>query len=484
MNLLDPAKFGERIFCGTWEAAAESHPLQEPATDEPIFKLGHASPADVKKSAAAARQAQLKWVKLPRKERAAVFAKAAELLESHGAELTPLLMRESGSIGPKIGVELEMAAGICREAAAMINQPYGLMLPADNGRLSLARRVAHGVVGVISPFNFPLILSMRAVAPALAAGNTVVLKPDLRTPMLGGFLIARVFEEAGLPAGCLHVLPGAAAVGEAMCTDPNIAMISFTGSTNVGRRVGELAGKHLKKVTLELGGKNCLVILEDADVAVAASNAAWGAYLHQGQICMATGLVFVHEKIYEPFLAALIEKARHLPVGDPASGQVALGPIIDRKQAERVHALVSDTIAAGAKLEAGGTHEGSFYKPTVLTGVKPGMRSFDEEVFGPVASVIKFKDESEVVALATRSEYGLSLGVITRDTGRGLALAEQIPTGIVHINDQTVGDDPTIPFGGRGASGNGGRHGGPANWEEFAQWQWVTIDAAAHPYPF
>jgi benzaldehyde dehydrogenase (NAD) len=199
---------------------------------------------------------------------------------------------------------------------------------------------------------------------------------------------------------------------------------------------------------------------------------------------MTTGLVFVHNKIYDAVVSALVEKAKHLRVGDPSTSQVALGPIIDHAQLERIHGIVSDTLAAGAKLEAGGTHQGPFYKPTVLTGVKPGMRSFDEEVFGPVASVVRFEDEDEVVDLATRTEYGLTLGVITRDVSRGLKLAERIPTGIVHINDQTVGDDPTIPFGGRGASGNGGRHGGPANWEEFAQWQWVTIDAAAHAYPF
>ena len=484
MNLIDLPSIERRLFSSGWPEASESQPVLNPATGNTLFQLGYASPLNVTDAARQARAAQRDWVQRPRKEREAVFRKAADLFESHAADVTPLLIEESGSIGPKIGVEVEMAAGICRDAAAMINQPRGLMLPADHGRISIARRVPHGVVGVISPFNFPLILSIRAVAPALAAGNTVVLKPDVRTPILGGFLIARIFEEAGLPPDCLHVLPGGAAVGEAICMDPNIAMVSFTGSTNVGRRVGELAGKHLKKVTLELGGKNSLIILDDADVDIAASNAAWGCYLHQGQICMTTGLVFVHDAVYDLFLKALVEKAKHLPVGDPASGTVALGPIIDGKQVARIHSIVSDTIAAGATLEAGGTHEGPFYRPTVLTGVTPGMRSFDEEVFGPVASVIRFKDDEELIALAGRTEYGLTLGVITKDISRGLALAERIPTGIVHINDQTVGDDPTIPFGGRGASGNGGRHGGPANWEEFTQWQWLTIDAAAHAYPF
>ncbi len=484
MNLLDPQLFEGRVFTGSWSQTAHSAAVLEPATGERLYAVGDTTASEVSSAAQAARLAQPAWAALPHKARAAVFHKAAALFAEHAEAITPTLMRESGSIAPKIGVELEMAAGICREAAAMCTQPRGLVLPADGSRLSLARRVPHGVVGVISPFNFPLILSIRAVAPALAAGNAVVLKPDLRTPVLGGFLIARVFEEAGLPAGCLQVLPGGAAAGEALCTDPAIAMVSFTGSTAVGRRVGELAGRHLKKVTLELGGKNALVILDDADPAIAASNAAWGAFLHQGQICMTAGLIFVHDAVYDSVLAALVEKAKHLPVGDPATGHVALGPVIDARQATRIQAIVSDTIAAGARLEAGGDHVGPFYKPTVLSGVKPGMRSFNEEVFGPVASVVRFKTDDELVALATQTDYGLSLGVITQDISRGLALSQRIPTGIVHINDQTVGDEPSAPFGGFGASGNGGRHGGPANWEEFAQWQWVTIDSAAHAYPF
>ena len=366
----------------------------------------------------------------------------------------------------------------------MVTQPGGLLLPSDGGRISLARRVPHGVVGIISPFNFPLILSIRAVAPALAAGNTVVLKPDPQTPIAGGYLMARIFEEAGLPMDCLQVLPGGADVGQAMCADPGIAMISFTGSTSAGRGVGELAGRHLKKVTLELGGKNRLIILDDADVELAASCAAWGSYLHQGQICMTTGLILAHEKIAAKLTELMVAKATHLPVGDPASQQVALGPLISERQRDRVHGIVQDSVQQGAHLAAGGTYDRLFYKPTVLTGVKPGMRAFEEEVFGPVASIVSFSSEDEAVELANRTEYGLSLGVISSSVGRAMALANRIPTGLLHINDQTVADEPHVPFGGRGASGNGGRHGGPANWEEFTQWQWVTIKDTAPRYPF
>jgi len=358
------------------------------------------------------------------------------------------------------------------------------MLPTDPGRISMARRVPRGVVGVISPFNFPLILSARAVAPALAVGNAVVLKPDPRTVLSGGFVLALLFAAAGLPGGVLQVLPGGADVGEAMCSDPNISMISFTGSSHAGRKVGEVAGRHLKKVQLELGGKNVVIVLDDADLDSAASAIAFGAWFHQGQICMTTGTVLAHEKIAEALTEKLVAKATHLPVGDPASGQVALGPIINRSQVERIHRIVTDTVAAGATLAAGGAFEGPYYRPTVLTGVKPGMRSFKEEVFGPVASIVTFSSDDEAVALATDNEYGLSAGVFSASVGRAMVIGNRLQTGLLHINDQTVADEPHVPFGGTGASGNGTRIGGPANWEEFTHWQWVTIKDKPGGYPF
>jgi len=337
---------------------------------------------------------------------------------------------------------------------------------------------------VISPFNFPLLLSMRSTAPALAVGNAVVLKPDPQTAVTGGFFIARAFEDAGLPAGVLQVLPGAADAGEAMCTDPHIRMIAFTGSTAAGRRVGELAGRHLKKVALELGGKNSLIILEDADLDRAASNVAWGAYFHQGQICMATGRVLVHGSIAGELTRRLVAKAHQLPVGDPMTGQVALGPIINERQRDRVHAIVQDAVKEGATLEAGGTYDRLFYKPTVLSGVRPTMRAFREEVFGPVASIIAFHTDDEAIAIANDTEYGLSTAVISRAIGRAMAICERLQSGIVHINDQTVADDASNPFGGRGASGNGGAMGGPADLDEYTQWRWITVQDEPPAYPF
>ncbi len=474
-----------KVFTGRWQMArGGTREVIEPATGKVLTEVGFADAEDVREAAKAAAVAQVEWANTPADQRAAVLRRASQLLEAHADSLRPWIVRETGSIPPKADFELQMVIGILLEAAAIATQPPGLMLPSGPKRMSFARRVPHGVVGVISPFNAPLILSSRAVAPALALGNAVVLKPDPQTPVTGGFILARLFEAAGLPAGLLHVLPGDAAVGEAMIADPDIAMISFTGSTAAGRKVGQLASQHLKKVTLELGGKNSTIVLDDADLDVAASSAAWGAYLHQGQICMATGTVLAQRRIARDLTERLVAKAKNLPVGDPSAGQVALGPVISGRQLERIDGIVKDAVAKGAVLRAGGTYEKLFYSPTVLEGVRPDMRVYKEEVFGPVLSVLTFDTDEEAIAMSNATEYGLSTGVITQSVERAMAFTAKLKTGIIHINDQTVADEPWVPFGGRGASGNGGRHGGIANWEEFTQWQWVTIQDRATPYPF
>jgi len=474
-----------KVFTGTWSVPkGGTREVIEPATGKVLTTVGWADAEDVRAAAKAAAAAQVEWAATPPDQRAAVIRRAAQLLEAHADALRPWIVRETGGIPPKADFEIHFVTNILIEAAAIATQPPGQMLPSSAKRMSFARRVPHGVVGVISPFNFPLILSTRAVAPALALGNAVLLKPDPQTPVTGGFILARLFEAAGLPPGLLQVLPGGAAAGEAMITDPDVRMISFTGSTATGRRVGELASRHLKKVTLELGGKNSTIVLDDADLDVAASSVAWSAYLHQGQICMATGTVLAHRKVARDLTERLVEKAKKLPVGDPNAGQCALGPLINERQLERVEGIVKDAVAKGAVLRVGGTYDKLFYQPTVLEEAKPGMRVLEEEVFGPVVAVVPFDTDEEAIALANGTEYGLSTGVITQSLERAMHFASKLKSGIIHVNDQTVGDEPWVPFGGTGASGNGGRHGGAANWEEFTQWQWVTIQDRATPYPF
>jgi benzaldehyde dehydrogenase (NAD) len=484
-NFLDAGRWHGRAFFADWQTTIGGvADVRDPATGAIIAAVGVAGAADIARAAAEARAAQKAWAKTLPTERARILSKAADILEANAAELIPWIMQESGSIQPKAGIEIEHGALFIRHAATLATQPTGLLLPTMDNRVNYARRVPHGVVGVISPFNFPLVLSVRAIAAALALGNTVVHKPDPRTPITGGIIIARIFEEAGLPQGVLHIVPGGAEAGEALCTDPNIAMVSFTGSAKAGARVGELCGKHLKKVQLELGGKNAIVVLDDADLDIAASNCAWGAFLHQGQICMATGLIIAHEIVVGGITERLVGKATHLPVGDPSSGQVALGPIISDGQVAAIQKIVDDAVAKGAKLLAGGRADGRYYQPTVLSGVKPGMLAFEEEIFGPVACIVSFKTDAEAVELANMSDYGLAAGVISANFGRAMALGEQLNVGQLHINDQTVNGGPFAPFGGRGKSGNGTRIGGPADIEEFTQWQWISTKEQATPYPF
>jgi benzaldehyde dehydrogenase (NAD) len=456
----------------------------EPATGQTLCTVGIANASDVATATRSAVAAQKAWVAVPPRDKATILRRAGDLFQQHFDELALYCTRETGAILPKGQHEVREAITICHLAAALPMQSQGHVLPSVPGRSSIARRVPHGVVGVISPFNFPLILTLRAVAPALAAGNAVIVKPDTRTPVSGGLMIARIFAEAGLPKDLLQILPGDAEAGEALVTDPLVPMIAFTGSPAVGRRIGELAGKHLKKVSLELGGANNLIILEDADLDIAASNAAWGAWLHQGQICMASNHIYVHSSIAAQLTQRLVAKATHLPVGDGASGQVALGPLIDTKQRDRVHAMVQDSVKAGAKLEAGGTFDGLFYKPTVLSGIKPGMRVFDEETFGPVANIITFDTDEEVIALANHNTGSLASAIISPSMGRAMAMGQQLKSGMVHINDQTVNDDCVNPFGGPGIAGNGTSVGGPADIEEYTQWQWITVKDTAPAYPF
>jgi benzaldehyde dehydrogenase (NAD) len=483
--LLDGTTWQSKIYSSGWvDGSGEPYPVVSPSTGEQLGVMGRATPADVHQAAAAATAAQRDWAAAPYNQRAAVLRRAGDLWHANAEEITGWLMRETGSIGPFGGFQIMTSAEECYEAAALASAPYGELLRSMDPRLSLARRVPVGVVGVIAPFNVPTILSIRAVAPALALGNAVLLKPDPRTAVAGGAILAEIFAQAGLPDGLLHVLPGGADVGEALVTEPMVRVISFTGSTKAGRAVATLAAQHLKRVHLELGGNSALLVLDDVDVDAASSVGAWGSFAHQGQVCMAAGRHLVQAGIADDYIAALAARADHLPVGDPTTGTVALGPVIDAGQRDRIHAMVTGAVEAGARLAAGGTYEDLYYRPTVLADVPVTAPAYTEEVFGPVAPVVRFDSIDDVVRLAADTPYGLSLGILTRDVMRGLEIAERIPSGLVHINDQTINDEATIPFGGVQDSGTGARHGGAhANLDAFTDTQWVTVRGSLPQYP-
>jgi benzaldehyde dehydrogenase (NAD) len=487
MGLMDRETWDGKVFVGGgWVPGSDGdYAVVEPATGDELARMGKPSADDVAVATASAAAAQSAWAQTPYPARAAVLRKAGDLWTEHADEISWWNIREVGAIPPMAGFALHVAAQECYEAAALPSRAYGDLIPSEEPRLSLARRRPVGVVAVISPFNVPIILGIRSVAPALALGNSVILKPDPRTAVTGGVAIARIFEEAGLPAGVLQMLPGGPEVGESIIADPRVRVVSFTGSTAAGRRVGELAARYLTRAHLELGGNSALVVLPDANVDQAVTLAAFGSFFHQGEICMTTGRHIVHESLYDDYVERLAGKAAHLPVGNPATTEVALGPVIDAGQRDKIHGLVTASQNAGAKVVAGGDYEQLFYKATVLADVPLASPAFAEEVFGPVAPVVAYSSVDDAVRIAADTEYGLALGIVTRDIMRGLDVAEKIPSGIVHINDQTVSDEANIPFGGVGSSGTGARFGGPAaNVDAFTDTQWVTVRSEPPPYPF
>lgn len=484
MTFFDPSDWTGKLYSNGWQSAAKSAAVTEPATGDEIGRYGSASIDDLHRAAKVARDAQLAWQDVPADEKAEILRRAGDLFDSHAETVQHWLMREAGSGGGKAAFESGLVSSEFYLAAATAQMPYGQLLRSSKPRLSLSRRRPVGTVGVISPFNFPGILTARSVAPALALGNAVILKPDPRTAVSGGLVFAAILEEAGLPSGLFHVLPGGADIGIGLVEEPTVRVISFTGSTQAGRAVGEAAGRLLKRAHLELGGNNALVVLKDADVDAAASAGAWGSFLHQGQICMTTGRHLVHERVYDEYVERLADKAKQVPVGNPMEG-APLGPIIDGNQLRKIDAIVKETVSAGASLVAGGTHRDLFYDATVLADVSAEHRAFQDEIFGPVAPVTKYSSIDELVTLANSSDYGLSLGILSADPFAALELSERIPSGIIHINDQTVDDEAVAPFGGVGASGTGARFGGhEANIEAFTETQWVTVQSRIQQYPF
>jgi benzaldehyde dehydrogenase (NAD) len=486
-TLLTPAEvWSEKIYSSGWKKPGlGTTDVIEKATGAKLGEAGIASAEDISAAAAAARQAQKQWTRLTGPKRGDVLREVSRLLLAHSGEIADQLVRETGSIRAKAQWEVQITAREFLEAASLGSQPRGVLTATlEDGQQSSARRIPLGVIGIITPWNSPLILAARAVAPALAMGNAVILKPDVQTPIVGGVVFARLLEKAGLPNGLFHVLPGAAETGDALVKEPLINMISFTGSTRVGRQVGSIASGLLKRVSLELGGNNPYVVLDDADIEAAAGAGAWGSFFHQGQICLTAGRHIVHERIADAYVEALVKKAKALVVGNPLDEKVQVGPIVSERQAANVERIVTETIAKGAKLRSGGSRKGLFFEPTVISGVTPGMAAFDEEIFGPIAPITTFRNDEEAVALANATEYGLTAAVVSADLARAQRVADGIHSGVVHINDQTVLHGVYGPIGGVGISGNGFGHSTLTNADQFSEWQWITTRSQIPAYPF
>jgi acyl-CoA reductase-like NAD-dependent aldehyde dehydrogenase len=462
---------------GKWVEASSGETFDDmnPYTGEVYARVPAGKRADATRAIEAAQEAFPKWAQTPPGKRRKIFLKAAEVMEEVG-----------GTIGISM-FQMNFVPGLYRMAAGAAYEVKGEIIPADHeNSFFMAIRQPAGVVACFAPFNVPYILGSRSFALPMAYGNTIVLKPSEEAPLTGGLLLAEIFEEAGLPEGVLNVITStredAADVGDEMIAHPAVRRISFTGSTEVGRIIGEKAGRHLKRAVLELGGKDPLIILADADLDYAVDAAAWGAFLHQGEICMSTERIIIEKKIADAFTEKLKERAESLPVGDPSNPAIAIGPLINQRAVEKVHAHVQEAVMAGAELVTGGQYDNLLYYPTIVADVKPDMRLFKEQTFGPVAPIVIVNDADEALRVANNSSYGLSSGILTHDFNRALDMAMRLETGMVHIGDQTVNDEPQVPFGGVKGSGYG-RFGGNAALDEFTELRWINVQRTPRTFP-
>ena len=459
------------------------------ATTEPLTAPGRPRPATVDEARQAANQAASafpRWSRIAPTERRAMLNRAADLLIDRVEVFADVISQEIGGTRQWSDLNCRLGASILREAAALTTQITGEQIPSDrHGTLSLAMRQPCGVVLSMAPWNAPIVLAVRGIAVPLACGNTVVLKASELCPRTHD-LIGTLLADAGVPDGVVRIVHNAEdeaePVVEALIAHPAVRRVNFTGSTRAGRVIAMLCARHLKKCLLELGGKAPLVVLDDADVGEAVRAAAYGAFFHQGQICMSTERLIVHDDVADAFVDGLRAHAERLIVGDPARPESRIGPMISEQAAQRVKALVDDAVARGARLVTGGRLRGAYLDATILDNVSPDMRVYYEETFGPVASVIRYADVDEAVSIANDTEYGLAASVFGRDVARALDIARRLETGICHINAATIQDEPQMPFGGVKASGYG-RFGGRAGIEEFTELRWITIQSGPQDYP-
>ena len=485
------AREAKQFIAGAWTGASGGATFEDrdPFTGDLVALVPAGGRPDAVRAIAAAAEAFPAWSQSPPAQRQAVFLKAADILESRRDEIVGLLARETGATFGFGMFQMSFVPGLLRQAAAAAYAPLGQIIPSDHpGTLAMGIRRPVGVVGAIAPWNAALILSARSIAAPLALGNTVVLKPSELSPVVGGLIWGEIFSEAGLPAGVLNIVthaPGdAGPIGDELVENPAVRRINFTGSTATGRRLAEAAGRHLKRVLLELGGFNPMIILADADLDYAVNAAAFGAFLHQGQICMSARRVIVERPIAEEFTARLAEKTKTLKAGDPNEHDTVIGPLINEAALQMVKERVKDAVAKGARVLAGGEAVGPCFQATLITDVPESSEFAKHETFGPVLAVEVVDSAEEGVARANATSYGLSAAILTADTDRGFALAQQIESGIVHVNDQSVGDEPQMPFGGVKDSG-WGRFGGQAVVDEFTELRWITVQAGTgHPFPF
>jgi aldehyde dehydrogenase (NAD+) len=473
------------LIGGQWVDAVSGKTFDDmnPFNGELYAKVPEADARDVDRVMAAAYEARSQWASAPAPVRSQFLLKAAQVLEASRQEFAEVLTLEGGGTFGKVMFEISQTVDMLETAAADARYVVGETYSNDPTKISMTLRKPRGTIVAISPWNFPLVLSMYKISYGLATGNTVVLKPASDTPVIG-LKIGELFEKAGLPAGVFNVITGPGSVlGKALIDDRRCSFVAITGQTVTGREVARRAAENLKECTLELGGKNPIIILADADLDYAVKSVVFSAFLHQGEICMSADRIIVERPIVEEFTKAFVGFTAHLPVGDPSLPTTFIGPIINDAQVQVIDAHVKDAVAKGATVLTGGSYQGRLYQPTVLSGITPAMRIYYEETFGPVASIIPVSDEKEALAVANDTAYGLSAGVITKDLEKALFLAEGLDVGMVHVNDGSIDADACCPFGGCKESGQG-REGGRYAVEKLTDLKWVTIQKTKRQLPF
>lgn len=484
---MDYSKLTKQYIAGEWRHGSGEKTLtvQDPYSGEQIGAFRIASKADIDAAYQAARDAQSAWEELSPYQRRAVFENAAEIVGRRRDEIAELIIREVGGTGLKAAFEIGLVIDAIKEAGTTAFDIRGSIIPSPVPNTeNFIYRKALGVVGVISPFNFPFFLGLKPVVAALATGNAVVLKPHEETPITGGTLMAEIFEAAGLPAGLFNVtVTEIPEIGDYFLEHPIPRAQIFTGSAAVGRHVGEVCARHFKKAVLELGGNSAFIVLEDADIDYAVESAAFSRFTHQGQICMSANRLLVHSSVADEFRDKFVKKVSSLKTGNPADPSTIIGPLINRHEVDSLEQRVDAAIAAGATALVRGESSGNVFGPVVLDGVSNSDEVAQGELFGPVILFMEFDSDDEAIAIANDTEFGLSGAIHTRDLAHGVRLARRIETGMVHINDSTISDEPIVPFGGEKNSGLG-RLSGEATINELTTQQWISVNHGQSVYPY
>lgn len=472
---------------GRWVKAksGETFPSVNPANVEEV--VGHfaaSGPEDVNAAVEAAAQAYAEWRHTPAPRRADILLKAAYILEKRKEELATVMVREMGKVIKEARGDVQEAIDMAKYMAGEGRRLFGHTVPSElRDKFAMAVRAPLGVVGVITPWNFPIAIPSWKIFPALVSGNTVVFKPATDTPLCAVKFVEALIE-AGVPAGVLNLVTGLGSkVGMALVEHPRVRGISITGSTEVGRRVAGRCGELMKRISCELGGKNAICVMDDADLELVIDGALWGAFGTSGQRCTATSRIIVHSKVYHEFLELFVDRTRKLTLGFGLDPKVEVGPVINKSQLGSINSYVRIGLEEGAKLLCGGKiadkgelARGCFHEPTIFSDVKPNMRIAQEEIFGPVVAVIPVHSFEEAIEVANGTQYGLSLSMYTSDVNRAFKAMEELESGIVYINAPTIGAEIQLPFGGVKQTGNGHREAGITAIEQFTEWKAVYVD--------